>query len=343
MLAKVFFTFALKQLKMNSLYPSYIKLYHTGELKHRVESLEEILLSCRLCPRRCSTNRLKSEGKFCRSGYLPIVPSFTPHFGEEPVLVGKHGSGTIFLGNCSLKCVYCQNYYISQSTDKSKEISIEELASILIKLQKNGCHNINFVSPTHFVPQLVKAVYNAVPMGLNLPIVYNTNSYDSLEILRLLNGIVDIYLPDIKYSNDKIALKYSAAKDYVKHSQSAVQEMWRQVGNLKVDENGIAKQGVLIRHLVLPGNIAGSYETLKFIVEKLSHNAHLSIMGQYYPTHKADKYPEINRTINENEYEGVLEIISLFGMEKNVYTQSLKSHNHYRPDFANRENPFNKF
>ena len=180
-------------------------------------------------------------------------------------------------------------------------------------------------------------------MGLNLPIIYNTNSYDSVKILRLLDGIVDIYLPDVKYSNDKMALKYSSVKDYVKHSQSAVQEMWRQVGNLKVDENGIAKRGVLIRHLILPQDIAGSYKTLKFIAENLSPDAALSIMGQYFPTHKTNIYPEINRTINKDEYEGVLEILSSFGMEKKVYTQSLESHKHYRPNFVNRKNPFQKF
>jgi len=328
---------------MNILYPSYLNLYQSGELKQRVDCLKEILLSCSLCPRECGVNRLKNEGKFCRSGYLPAVPSFTPHFGEEPVLVGKYGSGTIFLGNCSLKCVYCQNFYISQSPDKDKEITIEEFASILIKLQKKGCHNINFVSPTHFVPQLVQAIYYAVPMGLNLPIVYNTNSYDSVETLRLLDGIVDIYLPDIKYSDDKMAFKYSNVKDYVEHSQSAVQEMWSQVGNLKVDENGIAKRGVLIRHLILPQDIAGSYKTLKFIAENLSPDSALSIMGQYFPTHKTNIYPEINRAIDEDEYEGVLEILSSFGMEKNVYTQSLESHKHYRPNFTNRKNPFRKF
>jgi len=328
---------------MNSLYPSYLNLYKSGELKRRVESLKEILLSCRLCPRECGVNRLKDNGKFCRSGYPPVVPSFTPHFGEEPVLVGKHGSGTIFLGNCSLKCVYCQNFYISQLSDKNNEITGEEFASILIKIQKMGCHNINFVSPTHFVPQIVEAIYHAVPMGLNIPIVYNTNSYDSVETLRLLDGIVDIYLPDIKYSDDKMALKYSNVKDYVKHSKSAVQEMWRQVGNLKVDENGIAKRGVLIRHLILPRNTAGSYKTLKFIAENLSLNATLSIMGQYFPTYKAKLYPEINRTINEDEYERVLEILESLGMEENVYAQKLESHKHYHPNFANRKNPFQKF
>lgn len=328
---------------MNSLYPSYLNLYKSGELKRRVESFEKILYSCSLCPGECGINRLKNEGKFCRSGSLPSVPSYTPHFGEEPVLVGKYGSGTIFLGNCSLKCVYCQNFHISQSPDKNKEITIEELASILIKLQKEGCHNINFVSPTHFVPQLVKAIYYAVPMGLNLPIVYNTNSYDSVGTLRLLDKIVDIYLPDIKYSDDKMALKYSSVKDYVKHSQSAVREMWRQVGNLKVDENGIAKRGVLIRHLILPKNIAGSHKTLKFIAENLSPDAALSVLGQYFPTHKTKLYPEINRTINEDEYEGVLEIIESLGMEENIFAQNLESHKHYRPNFANRKKPFQKF
>lgn len=327
---------------MNNNYPSYFRLYQTGELEKRVEYLEKILYSCHLCPRSCCVNRMKNEKGHCRSGYLPIVQSFTPHFGEEPVLVGKYGSGTIFFGNCNLKCVYCQNYYISQELDSShnQAISIEELAEIMIKLQKMGCHNINFVSPTHFVPQIVKAIFYAIPKGFKLPIVYNTNSYESVEIIKILDRIIDIYLPDIKYSDNNMALKYSGVKNYVEYSQSAILEMWKQVGKLIIDENGVAKCGVLIRHLILPKNVAGSYQSLKFISEKLSSEVTLSIMGQYYPTYKAHLYPEINRPINEEEYEGVMEIIESLNMEENVFVQNLGSHRHYQPDFSNKENPF---
>jgi putative pyruvate formate lyase activating enzyme len=327
---------------MNYNYPSYLRLYQTGELKKRVEYLEKILYSCHLCPRSCGINRMKNEKGYCRSGYLPIVQSFTPHFGEEPVLVGKYGSGTIFFGNCNLKCVYCQNYYISQELNSSQTqgISIEELSEIMLKLQKMGCHNVNLVSPIHFVPQIVKAIYFAIHDGFNLPIVYNTNSYESVETIKLLDEIIDIYLPDIKYGDNSMSLKYSDVKNYVEHSQSAILEMWRQVGKLTMDENGIAKRGVLIRHLILPKNIAGSYQSLKFISEKLSPEATLSIMGQYYPAYKAHLYPEINRPINEDEYEGVMEIIKSLNMEENVFVQKLESHRYYQPDFSNKENPF---
>ena len=325
---------------MEHYYPSYLNLYQSGNLKKRAGQLEEILKNCKLCPRKCKVNRIKNERGFCRSGFLPIVSSFTPHFGEEPVLTGEHGSGTIFLGNCNLKCIYCQNNLISQSgTNVKNEISIDEFASILIKLQNKGCHNINFVSPTHFVPQIVKAIYIAIPMGLKIPVVYNTNSYDSVETLKLLKDIVDIYLPDIKYSNNNKAFKYSGVKDYVEYSRSAIREMWKQTGDITLKNKGITERGVLIRHLILPGNIAGSYDSLKFIAENLSPDTALSIMGQYFPAHKAKLFPGINRTLTEDEYEGVIEILESLG-EKNVFVQQLDSHRHYRARFENQKNPF---
>ena len=327
---------------MNSLNPSYITLHQTGELEKRSYRLEKILFSCRLCPRECGINRLKGDRGFCRSGYLPAVQCYTTHFGEEPVISGRRGSGTVFFGNCNLRCVYCQNYEISQNLSEShlKEISIEECAAIFLELQNKGCHNINLVSPVHFVPQIVKSLYYAVQKGLHIPVVYNTNSYDSVETLKHLDGIIDIYIPDIKYGSDENALRYSNAPQYVEHSRRAIREMWRQVGNIKTDIEGIAESGTLIRHLILPGNIAGSYESLKFIAEYISPDANLSIMSQYYPTYKAGEYPGINRPVNKDEYEGVIEIIESLGMEKNTYIQKLNSHKYYQPQFNNKDMPF---
>jgi len=323
-------------------YPSYLSLYKSGELEKRVELLEGFLESCTVCPRECGINRLNNEREFCNSGYLPIVSSYSPHFGEEPVLVGSNGSGTIFMGNCNLRCVFCQNHDISQNpeTEKHKEVPIENIADIMLILQSIGCHNINFVSPSHFVPQIIHALIMAIPKGFRLPIVYNTNSYDNLKTLQLLDGIVDIYLPDIKYSDDRMAVRYSKAPNYTEHSRKALKEMWRQVGSLHVDSRRIAYRGMLIRHLVMPNNIAGSYESLKFLAEELSPDVTVSVMAQYHPMHKAFKYKEINRPITVKEYREVLGYLEEFNMRAENYVQSLESHNKYLPNFANRKTPF---
>lgn len=326
---------------MNSVPASYMSLYKSGDLKKRTKILEDTISSCRLCPRVCCVNRIKGETGICRSGFLPVVQCHTPHFGEEPVISGEHGSGTVFFGNCNLRCVYCQNFEISRNLteETKKEITFEELALIFLKLQEKGCHNINLVSPAHFVPQIVKALLLAVPEGLNIPIVYNTNSYDSVETLKLLDGIIDMYLADIKYSSNEHALKYSGVSDYVAYSRNALKEMWRQAGRLKINRQGIAEKGLIIRHLILPKNIAGSYESLKFIAEEISPDVTISIMAQYYPADRAAEYPKINRVINEDEYEGVLEIIESLGM-KNIYIQELGSHKNYQPRFNNIDKPF---
>lgn len=324
----------------NRNYTSYIDLYESGELAVRVEKLEIMLTSCRVCPHACGVNRIEGEVGTCRSGYLPIISSYCPHYGEEPALVGKGGSGTIFLGNCNLRCVYCQNHDISQDPQSQKhhEVSFAELADIMMTLQQRGCHNINFVSPSHFVPQIIKSLLIAIPKGFSLPLVYNTNSYDGLETIRLLDGIVDIYLPDIKYFDDSLALRYSKIKDYGMHSQVALKEMFRQVGLLETDSMGVARKGMIIRHLVLPDEIAGTRQALYFLSSELSRWITVSIMSQYHPVFKAHNYPEINRYITPEEYEHAIDCLEEFGME-NGWTQKMKSRDYYLPNFK-RKNPF---
>src|ERR1700704_13324 len=253
--------------------PSYIKLLETGELESRAERLMEMLRVCRICPRDCDVNRLNDEVAACYSGLLPIVSAYTAHFGEEPALVGTRGAGNVFMGLCNLRCVYCQNYQISQTfkEQRKNEVSFERLAEIFLELQEQGCHNINWVSPTHFASQLVKSLHIAALRGLRLPVVYNTNSYDSVEVLKLLDGIVDVYLPDLKYSQDDAGREYSKVTEYVRHSRAALAEMHRQMGDcLEYDENGLVKRGLIIRLLVLPNDIAGIHESLQWIRRELS-------------------------------------------------------------------------
>ncbi len=239
------------------MHPSYLN-FSKKELNFRLEKLFKFLESCELCPRKCHTNRLKDEKKgFCKLGYLPVVSAHHPHFGEEKPLVGNFGSGTIFMTSCNLGCLYCQNYEISQLRI-GEEISFEKLAKIMIELQNFGCHNINLVTPTPQAPQIVKALSIAIEKGLKIPLIYNTNAYDSIEVLKLLEGIIDIYMPDTKYSEDKIALKYSNALNYFEIMKKVIKEMYRQVGNLIINEKGIAVRGLLVRHLVLPNNLADS-------------------------------------------------------------------------------------
>jgi len=341
--------------------PGYLKLLKTGELHKRAEDLMAVLKDCTLCPRDCHADRTVGKVGYCRSGYLPIVSSYCAHFGEEPVISGTKGSGTIFFGNCNLRCVFCQNHQISQASSspaptplpsprreegdfynktslKEDEVGFERLADIMLELQSLGCHNINFVSPSHFAAQIVKAVDIAASKGLTIPLVYNTNGHDSLDTLRLLDGIIDIYLPDIKYSDEHAALEYSKAGDYVEHSRSAVIEMKRQVGDLIVDSSGIAVKGLIVRHLVLSNDLAGSEESLRFISEKVGKNTFMSVMSQYFPTHKAAEYPLVSRPISHREYERVLEWLDRFGLE-NGWVQEHSSRDYYRPDFE-KEKPF---
>lgn len=318
----------------------YHKLYESGELLRRVEALESRLVGCRVCPRHCDSRRDQDEIGFCQTGHLPVVSAVTPHLGEEPALSGTKGAGNIFFGSCNLRCSYCQNFEISQDklARTKNEMSHEELARKIIGLQDQGCHSINFVSPSHFVPQMMRALYIAIGMGLDLPIVYNTSSYDDLESLRLLDGIVDIYLPDLKYSDDAAGVEYSGCPSYVDISRDAVKEMHRQVGNLELDANGIATHGIIIRHLVLPNDLAGSEETLRWIARELGTTVTISVMAQYYPTHKASAIPLLSRTVRAREYERVLDLVDSLGFT-NGWCQEFEAERTYRPNFK-RTSPF---
>ena len=300
--------------KIKIMKPSYLKL-SKKELDSRINNLFKILENCEICPRKCNVNRIKEEKGFCQLGYLLKISDFFPHFGEEKPLVGQRGSGTIFLTSCNLACVYCQNYEISQDR-KGKEISFKELAKIMIGLQNLGCHNINFVTPTCQVPQIVKAIAEAIEMGLEIPLVYNTNSYDSLKTLKLLEGIFDIYLPDAKYSDNKIGEKYSLVKNYFEIMKIAIKEMHRQVGDLILDEKGIAKRGLIVRHLLLPNDLAGSEKIFEFLAKEISKNTYLNIMKQYWPAFKAFEYPELSRKISEKEYQKAISLAKKFGLKR---------------------------
>jgi len=293
--------------------PSYLSLSE-AEFEERIEKLYKILESCALCARRCGVDRTRGEVGFCRSGMQPKVSSFFPHFGEEPPLRGTHGSGTIFLSHCNLRCVYCQNWEISH-LEEGDLLTEEELAQAMLHLQRLGCHNINFVTPTHFAPQLIKAVKLAAERGLEIPIVWNCGGYESVEVIRLLEGIVDIYMPDIKYGDEASARKYSAAPDYFEVAKEVLREMHRQVGDLELDERGLAVRGLLIRHLVLPNGLAGSEQVLKFIAE-LSPNSYVNIMDQYRPCYRAVDYPELARPITQEEYDEVIELALRLGLHR---------------------------
>jgi putative pyruvate formate lyase activating enzyme len=322
--------------------PSYIDLYDSGELENRGKLLESMLASCNICPHDCANNRLKDDIARCYSGYLPIVSSYTPHFGEEPGLVGTHGVGNIFFGNCNLRCVYCQNYLISQNwkEERRHEVSFERLAEMMLELQERNCHSIGLVSPTHFVPQIVKSLLIAVDRGLRLPLIYNTNAYDSVKVLRLLEGIIDIYLPDMKYSDEESGYQYSKVHGYPAAAFAALKEMYRQVGpDLIVGDDGLIRRGLIIRHLVLPNDIAGSKETLRWIKTELGDGITMSVMSQYFPTHKALTTPLLDRKIRQGEYESVLDHLQRLGME-NGWVQEYEASEYYRPEFEDRARPF---
>lgn len=289
--------------------PGYIKLYETGKLQEIADILAAFYENCRLCPRECGVNRTKGERGTCSAGARVKVCSAHPHFGEERPLVGRGGSGTIFFSHCSLLCLYCQNWEISHEAE-GQEISDEELAGMMMRLQKTGCHNINVVTPTHYLPNITRALVYAVEKGLHIPLVYNTGGYERVEILALLDGIVDIYLPDYKYSDGKIAAKFSrggsGVKDYPEKAKAALKEMHRQVGVLKTDEYGIALRGLMIRHLVLPNDLAGTGPFLKFVSEELNPATYVNIMAQYRPCFQAHRYPGLSRGIYPGEYQKAL-------------------------------------
>jgi len=321
--------------------PGYIALHRSGELERRVERLEARLGECDICPRECGADRLRGKVGSCNSAYLPIVSSVCAHHGEEPVLSGSRGSGTIFFGNCNLRCVYCQNHQISQDpeTQQRYEVGTRVLAERMLYLQDGlKCHNINLVTPSHFVPQIVRAVLEAVLMGLRLPLVYNTSSYDSIETLRELDGIISIYLADLRYASNELGRKYSRVRHYADSSRAAIKEMYRQVGNLEVDDEGIARKGLIIRHLILPNGIAGSEDSLSWLVNEVSPGVAVSIMSQYHPAHRAYRYRELNRRILPEEYAAVVRLVAKLGME-NGWMQGMESPEIYLPDFSADE-PF---
>ena len=327
---------------MRAVEPGYLALYRSGELKQRAAALEARLSSCDICPRQCGVNRLEDERRFCHSGRLPRVASVCAHHGEEPALSGSRGSGTIFFGNCNMRCVYCQNHQISQNyaSQQFNAIDHRTLAGHMLYLQDElDCHNINFVSPSHFVPQLVRAVVEAVPMGLQLPLVYNTSSYDSIKSLKELDGVISLYLADLRYASNKWSRKFSQAPDYVERSRAAIKEMYRQVGDLVVDDRGVAQRGLIVRHLILPDGLAGSRDSLTWLAREVSPTITVSIMSQYFPAHLAPRIPLLARGISPAEYAAVVSLVDELGLE-NGWLQGMDAPRHYAPDFRRESHPF---
>jgi putative pyruvate formate lyase activating enzyme len=299
----------------NGFEPAYLQLHRTGELRERVREAYHGLEECALCPRRCQVNRRSGETGACRTGEEAIVASYSPHFGEESPLVGHHGSGTIFFSWCNLRCRFCQNCDISQF-GSGEPVEPTGLATIMLRLQGLGCHNINLVSPSHVVPQILVGVYIAAEAGLHIPLVYNTGGYDAMDTLALLEGIVDIYMPDMKYADADIAHRYSGIVDYPHHNQEAVKEMHRQVGDLVMDQDGIALRGLLVRHLVLPEGLAGTEEIMRFLAEDISKDTYLNIMDQYRPCHEAHELPPLNRRITRSEYSTAVQAAQAVGLTR---------------------------
>jgi len=297
-------------------HPAYLGLLADGELRRRAERARELMRDCVLCGRHCHVDRLKSlRGSACRTGERVAVASFGPHHGEENVLRGSHGSGAIFFAGCNLHCVFCQNADISQNRAGS-EVEAEELASMMLVLEERGCHNVNLVSPSHAIAQILAAVAIAAARGLRLPLVYNSGGYDSLEGLALLDGVVDVYMPDMKYGDSKTARAYSRVRNYVAVNRAAVLEMHRQVGTLVLDENGIAVRGLLVRHLVLPGGLANSGQVFRFLAEDVSSDTWVNVMDQYRPAWRAAAFPPLDRAIRSDEYERALGLARRYGLHR---------------------------
>jgi putative pyruvate formate lyase activating enzyme len=295
--------------------PAYLSLLRSGDLQNRVTEAYQLLSYCEGCAWECQVDRRAGILGVCRTGVLARVSSYCPHLGEEDPLRGWRGSGTIFFTRCNLRCQYCQNHDISQ-TDGGEEVSPEELAGFMLQLQAQGCHNINFVSPSHVAAQILAAVLIAAQAGLRIPLVYNTGGYDSLRMLRMLDGVIDIYMPDMKYSNANVGLHYSKIRNYPQVNRTAVKEMHRQVGDLIVDEQGIALRGLLVRHLVLPHHIAGTAEVVRFLAEEISPNTYLNLMDQYRPYFNARLYPQLNRSITAEEYQSAIQMAQQVGLSR---------------------------
>lgn len=292
----------------------YIDLFQSGELRERVREAYSRLRSCDLCPHQCQVNRLKGETGFCRAGLKPQIASATLHRGEEPPISGTRGSGTIFFSWCTLRCRFCQNFPISQ-LGNGEELSTSGLAERMLKLQRLGAHNINLVTPGHYLPQILAALWLSIPKGFRLPLVWNSNGYETVDALELLEGVVDVYLPDMKYVDEGPAVNFSAAPGYHDINRAAIREMFRQVGQLQLDEEGIARRGLIIRHLVLPEGAAGSRETLRWIAENLGTETHVALMNQYFPAYQAEHTPGLQRRISDEEYAVAVEALHEFGLE----------------------------
>ena len=320
---------------MNSV-KRYTDLFKSGELDKRIEALETIALSCTLCPWECKVNRRRGERGVCQAGSHLTVGKWLPHFGEEPVITGSHGSGTVFFTHCNLKCSFCQNYQISQE-HLGSPYSADKLAETMLSLQGQGCHNINLVSPTHFLPQILNALKIAAGRGLTLPIVYNSNGYEKRSVLKILDGIIDIYLPDAKYGDERWAKRLSKANHYTHYNGTALIEMYRQVGNLILNEEGIAQRGLIIRHLVLPDDCAQSEMVLKTIKEHLGTEVHISLMAQYFPTFCASHYPLINRKLTPSEYHRSLSHLKTLGFENGWCQEPEEIEETFIPDFTKTE------
>jgi putative pyruvate formate lyase activating enzyme len=295
--------------------PTYLKTLQEGQFPGKVRDAWEMLKDCHVCPRNCGVNRLEGETGFCQTAAKAMVSSANPHYGEESPLVGTGGSGTIFFTSCNLKCVFCQNYEISHLME-GEEMDTPALGGLMLGLQRMGCHNINFVTPSHFVPQIVDAVHRAAENGLSVPLVYNTGGYDSVETLQLLDGIVDIYMPDLKFMDSRVSEELMAAPDYPEVVQAAIKEMHKQVGDLQIDEHGIATRGLLVRHLVMPNGLAGTREAMRFLAQEISENTYVNIMDQYRPCGRAFENPDINRSVTRQEYEAALQMAEEEGVTR---------------------------
>jgi putative pyruvate formate lyase activating enzyme len=298
---------------MTSQKPSYISAFNEGLIKSIKEKLISSISACKLCPRACGVNRIKGETGVCKTGLHAKVASYNPHFGEEAPLVGYYGSGTIFFSNCNLLCNFCQNWDISHE-GHGYEVDDEELAAMMIHLQRLGCHNINFVTPSHVVFQIISALEIAIEKGLSIPLVYNTSAYDSVETIKLLDGVFDIYMPDFKFWDKKVAEITCHARDYPEVARSAILEMHRQVGDLLFDSKGIAKKGLLIRHLVLPQQLSNTKEIMRFISDKISRNTYVNIMPQYRPCGRADEVEELARSLSQEEFDEALAVTREMGI-----------------------------
>ncbi len=292
---------------------SYRALLRSGEIYDRLDQARLALRSCRVCPRHCAVDRIGGELGTCLVGSKALVASANPHFGEEFPIRGWFGSGTIFFAGCNLRCLYCQNFDISHQPN-GQELEPEELAGLMLDLQEQGCHNINFVSPSHQVPQMLEGILVAAQRGLRLPIVYNTSSYDDVDMLTLLDGVVDIYMPDFKYADTVIGRRLSKIPDYPAMAQAALKEMHRQVGDLELDDEGLAVRGVLVRHLVLPGGLAGTAEVMRFVADEVSRETYVNIMDQYHPAAKAYRHSLLDRPVMTNEVEEAKDLARICGL-----------------------------